>query len=551
MLATVPDHSALEPRLRTDEECGTLRREGILTMRIFRQEIEANQGIHNRGQTTFRSPCCLTDIVDRFRTAVQHVKDTIPDSRLQNKRWNISPGELQDALGGHLVITRTRHILLSDQKWGTAQLYPGVHCSRGRDTITTGMKIVLVAVLSFASMCFASAADQTHWIGTWGASPAPEWANPAQMLASKLLFANQTVREIVHTSAGGNTVRVRLSNAYGSDPITIGAAHIALRGNESAITAASDRVLTFNGRPSVLIPANALVLSDPVKLDVPASADLAISIFLPKPTAGAGIHYSAQQTSYIAAGDLTSSASLPEAAVTLTSWVFLTGVDVAAPVSAATIVAFGDSITDGARSTVDANRRWPNFLADRLLAQKNHSEFGVLDEGIGGNRVLHDPAVNVGFGVNALARFDRDVLSQPGVRYVIVMEGINDIGHPGESAPQNQTVSAEEIIGGLRQMAERAHENGIKIFGATLTPFTGTTIPGYFTPEKEVKRKAVNEWIRSSHAFDGVIDFDKAVQDPANPVHMLAAYDGGDHLHPGDAGYKAMGEAINLSLFTE
>jgi lysophospholipase L1-like esterase len=343
-------------------------------------------------------------------------------------------------------------------------------------------------------------------------------------------------------------VRVRLSNAYGSDAVKVGAAHVALRDNKSAIVAASDRVLTFSGRPSVSIPANALVLSDPVQLDIPASADVAISLFLPEPTTGAGIHYSAQQTSYAASGDLTGSASFPETA-TLTSWVFLYGVDVAAPADAATIVALGDSITDGARSTVDANDRWPNILADRLLAQKGHPEFGVLDEGIGGNRILHDAAVNVRFGVNALARFSSDVLAQPSVRYVIVLEGINDIGHPGESAPQNQVVTAEDIIAGLKQMVERAHEHGLKIFGATLTPFAGTTIRGYFTPEKEVKRKAVNEWIRTSHVFDGVIDFDKAVRDPANPDRMLPAYDGGDHLHPGDAGYKAMGEAIDLALF--
>jgi len=411
------------------------------------------------------------------------------------------------------------------------------------------MKILSLAILSLASASIVAAADQTHWIGTWGASPAPQLSNAAQMLAGRLLFSNETVREIVHISAGGDSVRVRLSNAYGSDPITIGAAHIALRDNKSSIVAASDRALTFNGHASIFIPANAMVLSDPVTLELPASADVAVSLFLPKPTAGAGIHYSSQQTSYIASGDVAGTASLPENAATLASWVFLTGVDVAAPESAGTIVAFGDSITDGARSTVDTNRRWPNFLANRLLAQKSSKEFGVLDEGIGGNRILHDPAVNIRFGVNALARFDRDVLAQPGVRYVIVLEGINDIGHPGESAPKSEVVTAEDIIGGLKQMIERAHEKGIKIFGATLTPFTGTTIPGYFSAEKETKRKAVNEWIRTGHAFDGVVDFDKAVQDPADPDRMLAAYDGGDHLHPGDAGYKAMGEAIDLTLF--
>jgi lysophospholipase L1-like esterase len=224
-------------------------------------------------------------------------------------------------------------------------------------------------------------------------------------------------------------------------------------------------------------------------------------------------------------------------------------VDVTAPQSAATIVAFGDSITDGARSTVDANHRWPDFLAGRLLSSHGGREIGVVDAGIGGNRILHDASGNVSFGVNALARFDRDVLSEPGVRYVIVLEGINDIGHAPGSAPASETVSAEDIIVGLKQLIARAHEHGLKIFGATLTPFEGTIFPGYYTPEKDTKRKAVNEWIRTSNAFDGVIDFEKAVRDPKNPGRMLPAYDGGDHLHPSDAGYRAMADEIRLSLF--
>jgi lysophospholipase L1-like esterase len=246
---------------------------------------------------------------------------------------------------------------------------------------------------------------------------------------------------------------------------------------------------------------------------------------------------------------LTGSTSFPETATTLASWVFLTGLDVTAPDTAATIVAFGDSITDGALSTVDANRRWPNRLAERLAGQKTQREFGVLDEGIGGNRILHDPAVDVRFGVNALARFTRDVLAQPGVRYVIILEGINDIGHPGQSAPENQRVTAEDLTTAMKQMVDRAHEMGIKVFGATLTPFKGTSIAGYYTPEKEVTRKAVNEWIRTSGTFDGVIDFDKATRDSSDPDRMRPEYDGGDHLHPGDAGYKAMGDAIDLALF--
>jgi lysophospholipase L1-like esterase len=407
------------------------------------------------------------------------------------------------------------------------------------------MRIVIAICLSFAST--ALAADQAHWVVTWGASPAPQLPDPSQIRTAKLEFDNQSLREIVHTSIGGGTVRVRLSNAYGQQPVEIGAANIALRRKGSAIVTGSDRALTFSSRPGITIPANALVLSDPVKLDVPAEADLAISVFIPKAALGAGIHYSALQTSYIAQGDRTKAADFSEPA-TITSWIFLTGVDVLAPKSAAAVVAFGDSITDGARSTVDANRRWPDVLADRLEARHGR-KIAVLDAGIGGNRILHDATANVRFGVNALARFDRDVLAQPGVEYVIVLEGINDLGHAGTSAPESETVSAEDLIAGLKQMVERAHERGIKIFGATLTPFVGTAFPGYFTPEKEMKRKALNEWIRTGKAFDGVIDFEKAVRDPDHPDRMLPAYDGGDHLHPGDAGYKAMGEAIDLALF--
>ncbi len=220
-----------------------------------------------------------------------------------------------------------------------------------------------------------------------------------------------------------------------------------------------------------------------------------------------------------------------------------------APGSTSALVAFGDSITDGARSTVDANHRWPDFLAARLLARGGGKRIGVLDAGIGGNRILHDAGANVRFGVSALARFDRDVLAQPGVKYVIVLEGINDLGHAGSSAPPSESVTADDLIAGLKQLIERAHEKGIKIFGATLTPFEGTPSKGYFTPEKETIRKAVNQWIRTGKAFDGVIDFEKAVRDSANPDRMAASYDSGDHLHPGDAGYKAMGESIDLSLF--
>jgi lysophospholipase L1-like esterase len=409
------------------------------------------------------------------------------------------------------------------------------------------MKINLGLFLLFSFTAASSAAASRHWVVTWGASPSPQLGTEAQMQKAKLEFDNQTVREIVRTSIGSDTIRVRLSNAYGKEALQIGAAHIALRENGSRIVAASDHALTFSGHSTVSIPPNALVLSDPVKLNVPALSDLAISLFIPKAELASGIHYAAQQTTYIGKGDLTGAASI-ESPETITSWVFLTSVDVLASDSSPAIAAFGDSITDGARSTVDANRRWPNFLANRLDGGRNGG-VGVLDAGIGGNRILHDAYGNVEFGVNALARFDRDVLAQAGVKYVIVLEGINDIGHAPGSAPASQEVSADDIIAGLKQLIARAHEKQLKIFGATLTPFEGTIYNGYFTPEKELKRKAVNQWIRTSHAFDGVVDFDKAVRDPNHPDRMLPKYDGGDHLHPSDAGYEAMGNAVPLSLF--
>ena len=399
----------------------------------------------------------------------------------------------------------------------------------------------------FLATSFALGAPPNRWIVAWGASPSPQWSDEAKMQKASLEFSNQTVREIVHLSVGATTVRVRLSNLFGTSEVTISAAHVARQSQNSAIMAGTDRVLTFGGNASVTIPRNATVISDPVTLPAPVASNLAISLFLPQPTTGSGIHYSAQQTSYQAAGNVISSPELA-APKTFTSWVFLAGVDVLAPASASTLAAFGDSITDGAHSSNDANHRWPDFLAARLQAKPR--EIGVLDAGIGGNRVLHDAGPNsIAFGVSALARFDRDVLAQPGIRYVIVLEGINDLGHAGTSAPISETVSAQQLITGLQQLAGRAHENGLKIYGATITPFEGTVSPGYYSPEKEAKREAVNAWIRTSHAFDGVIDFEKAVQDPAHPTRLLPAYDSGDHLHPNDAGYRAMGNAIELRFF--
>jgi lysophospholipase L1-like esterase len=400
------------------------------------------------------------------------------------------------------------------------------------------MKIIILT----AALALTLSA-QTHWVGTWATAP-------AQQAPPEVRFNNQTIREIIHTSMGGDTVRVRLSNAFGEEPVEIGAAHLALRSAASATTPGSDRPLTFSGRPRIEIPAGAVVISDPVKLTFPAAADLAISLYVPRDVQGAGFHTSAQQTSYIASGDVTAAASLNDAK-TFTSWAFLTGVDVLAPPSAGSIVAFGDSITDGARSTVDGNHRWPDTLAARL--RKAGSKLAVVDMGIGGNRILHEgnASKRPQFGINALARFDQDVLAQPGVKYLIILEGINDIGHAGSSAPTSEAVTAEDIIAGQKQMIERAHEKGIKVIGATITPFEGEANikRGYWTPEKAKIRDAVNAWIRTGNAFDGIIDFDKALRDPASPNKVKPAFDSGDGLHPSDAGYQAMGEAIHLALF--
>ena len=378
-------------------------------------------------------------------------------------------------------------------------------------------------------------APANTWIATWSASPSLPIADAAQMKTRKLEFSNQTVREIVHASLGGDTVRVKFSNVFGTEPLKIGAAHVALSAGAGAIAEGSDRALAFGGQAAVTIPPGALLLSDPVSLKVPVLANLAVSAFLPESAIASTVHYSAQQKNYVGAGDVTGAATIGDAD-SISSWVYLSAVDVLAPRSSGTVVALGDSITDGARSTVDANRRWPDVLASRL------NGFGVVDAGIGGGRILHDAARNITYGPSALGRFDRDVLAQAGVKYIVMLEGINDIGHPGGVAPLSETVSAEDMIAGFRQIIERAHEHGVRVMGATITPFNGTG-------EKEAKRAAVNEWIRNGGAFDGVVDFDKAVQNPDNPLQMKAEYDGGDHLHPGDAGYKAMGEAIDLKLF--
>jgi lysophospholipase L1-like esterase len=402
-----------------------------------------------------------------------------------------------------------------------------------------------------------------HWVGTWatavvaravrppagrggGAGPQPQAPQaaapqgaPAQPAAPPINFNNQTIREVVHLSIGGGRVRVVLSNEFGDAPLAIGAAHVALRGTGASIVRGSDRALTFAGKPGTSLPAGAVIFSDPVALDVPALSDLAISLYLPGDTAAGTspltIHAGANQTNYVSeAGDHTADADLAMA-TTAPSWYFVSRVEVTAPEQVAAIVALGDSITDGARTTSDTNSRWPDVLARRL--SQAGMKVAVLNVGIAGNRILQD-----GAGVSALARFDRDVASQTAATYLLFLEGINDIRN-------NLSLTTDELIAAHRQIIDRAHARGLKVIGATLTPFEGSAPLAAYTPDTEGKRQAVNTWIRTSKAYDGVIDFDAAVRDPNHPTQLIDQYQSGDHLHPNDAGYQLMGNAVNLDLF--
>jgi lysophospholipase L1-like esterase len=348
---------------------------------------------------------------------------------------------------------------------------------------------------------------------------------------------------IVRASIGGRRVRVRLSNAYGTAALQIGAAHVALRDKGADIVAGSDRPLTFSGGASFSIPPGAEILSDPVDLDVPALSYLTISVFVPAEVPAPTVHFTGLHTTYISQpGDFTGAASITPANTSL-MWYWISAVYVTAPPKAAAIVAFGDSITDGATSTPDTDRSWPSQLSERLAANKATADVAIVNEGISGNRLLND-----GAGVSALARLDRDVLSLPGVKWLIVLEGINDIGIgnlPGTDPAD--AVTAEKLIAAHKQIIDRAHLHGIKVIGATLTPYVGAV---YATDKGEAMRVAVNQWIRTSGAFDAVIDFDAATQDPANPKQIRPSFNISDHLHPNDVGYKAMADSIDLSLFT-
>jgi lysophospholipase L1-like esterase len=406
------------------------------------------------------------------------------------------------------------------------------------------LAIVGAAALSVSSFALSPASAQvqtTSWISSWTASPmAPRGVMPAS-------FSNRTIRQIVHLSIGGNKIRVRLSNEFGAKPVLIGAASVAMAGGTSDIVSASLRPLTFGGSKSVIIQPGAPAVTDPVEFNVAPLSDVAVSLYLPAATELGTVHATGLQTAYVSTtGDFTASSEFPVVDRFVNRF-FLTGVMVEPSSPVRAIATFGDSITDGTASTVNANARWPDVLARRL--KEAGVAAAVLNQGIAGNRVLSD-----GAGVSALARFERDVLSQPGVSHVVIFVGINDFGFPGTAIEPGGIVrTADEIIAGYKQMIERAHLRSIKVIGSPLTPFenalSGGPNQGYFTPEKEAKRLAVNNWIRTSGAFDALIDFDHVVADPAHPSAIAAAYDSGDHLHPNDAGYKAMGEAVDLKLF--
>lgn len=390
--------------------------------------------------------------------------------------------------------------------------------------------------------------EPRRWIGTWATAPQPFLPRALEN------FDNQTLRLIVRVSAGGAKVRIRISNTYGRQPLRIGAAHIARRHAGADIDPGSDRPLRFRGRSSVSIPAGSMVVSDPVALDVPKLSELAISLFLPEATAALTSHTLALQTSYVASdtGDYSGAGKFPSARA-ISIWPFLTGVDVEASRDGAAIVAFGSSTTDGDGSTPDSNYRWTDRLAQRLQAGAvRNGELGVLNQGIIGNRLLKDSPVQArdrfgsALGQSGLARFDRDVIGQAGVRFVILALGINDITFPGVYTLATERVRATEIIAGYQRLIARAHRKGIRVIGTTLSPFEGATS---HTPEKDAVRVAVNAWIRASGAFDAVVDFDMTVRDPSRPSRLLPGFDSGDHLHTNDAGYNALASMFSLALF--
>jgi lysophospholipase L1-like esterase len=413
------------------------------------------------------------------------------------------------------------------------------------DLMRTGAVLRLRAgfVLTLAMFCLSVLArgeGSRRWIATWitasAASDRPE------------TFSNQTIREVVHTTIGGSEIRLRLANTFGPHAIRFDAVCVGLQKEGATLIRASSHEVTFGGSRSISIPEGAEALSDPVSLAVGPQQNLTISLFTAGATGPATVHGSAFQTNYVSgAGNFAADEDANAFVKTMGSWYFLSAVEVRAPATVkGAVVALGDSITDGASSRPDKNERWTDVLARRLLA--NHNEIAVLNAGIGGNRVLTSSPC---WGQNALARLRRDVLAQVGIKAVILFEGTNDIGQPDTPVAATNPclsrtpVTADEIIAGYKQIVARTHAMGLKILGATILPFQG--FAGW-TATGEAKRVAVNQWIRESGAFDGVIDFDAALRDPAARTRMAPQFDSGDHLHPGPAGHEAMGNAVRLTL---
>lgn len=405
---------------------------------------------------------------------------------------------------------------------------------------------LLCGVVVALGLCGSCAA--ADWVQTWGAAPLPP-SQTAGPMPGTPSFNNQTIRQIVRISLGGRQIRIRFSNEYGTRPLVIGRARIAVADAQGNPVSGTEREVLFSGKPSTTIPAAAPYLSDPIDLPVKALSALSISIYLPQATGPCTCHATGMQHAFVSnTGDFTDKAFTPKETVELRA--FISGVDVQSNAGGRAVVVLGDSISDGIGSTVDANHRWPDLLADKL--DKNGGSWGVVNMGISGNQVLHD-----GAGQSALARFDRDVLSVSGVRTVIIFEGVNDLGisfghFEGPMAAAFKAMSAagkvtrESMIAGYRQLIARAHARGLKVIAATITPYEGSA---YYSAQGEAVRQAINTWIRTGHEVDGVIDFDAALRDPAKPTQIRDGFHAGDHLHGSDAGYRAMAAIIDPSLF--
>jgi lysophospholipase L1-like esterase len=400
-----------------------------------------------------------------------------------------------------------------------------------------GTAVLLVAAATmafFADSRPAAAArhGKDAWVTSWSASPQVA----ARDTLAAVGFDDQTIREVISSSTGGDPIRLELTNVFGAAPLRIGHVTVAVPGPDAAVEPGTIHQVTYRGSGSFQIPAGGQVLSDPVAMRVWPLQDLAVSVYLPGQTGAATFHADAQQVNWVsAAGDQAGDSDAGAFTTPTLSWYYVSGLIVQSSGADGTVVAFGDSITDGVGSTVGADGRWPNDLARRLDAL-DAPTLSVADEGIGGNRVLASARC---CGASAEKRFTRDVLDQPGVRDIIVLEGINDIGF------NLGRISAAKIIAGYQRLIAQAHARSLRIFGATLLPFQGA---GYYTAAGEATREAVNRWIRTSGAFDGLVDFDAVMRDPADPLRLNPAYDCGDHLHPNDAGYQAMADAINLNM---